>query len=288
MILIDNELKPISKAELKLQLRELLKSQFMSKHLEERQFSPDVEETVELLTLDQELELWLDICVAIVMHNKSIFIQPLLNIIERQYSIGHFGYLEYLYATYVTDEFEVITKAVAGTLCPVIICRLKDLPVTGTRYCDALTCKIDKLKPDSQYTKTTYGNVPVFCGSSTKRQKYYRNVDFLNIVNSVQYGIEHAVANCAMVFDSDKKFSKRTGILETDYEVNKRKEAFDLLADNIPKILSVVENKNIRIVHQYDTRGRIYPRAFELNYQGLKYQREMLVLKNKQLIEGDW
>ncbi len=109
-------------------------------------------------------------------------------------------------------------------------------------------------------------------------------LDHINRANSIKFAINFHVAD--MVKNQWRGLDKaKPG--ETRDDFNRRKKAFekyDKTAREIMKIVTAHGNE-FHMLHKYDKRGRSYCQGYHINYQGAPWNKAVVELANKELIE---
>lgn len=108
---------------------------------------------------------------------------------------------------------------------------------------------------------------------NSKVPKYDINLEHLNRVNKVKFNINLTIASQVDRFNKWKT---------TDDISRKNHEKFNKYARNICQWFS---DKVIRLTHKYDRRGRWYPVAYPVNYQGDDWQKACVELTNKEIVK---
>jgi hypothetical protein len=129
---------------------------------------------------------------------------------------------------------------------------------------------------------------PLLLGGKFHTKKL--NYAHINRVNSVMYESENRLDRlCKPVFNTAKKV-KKNGHWETDTDVLERYKSFKHITDSLPKRKDLLErySRQYHYCHAYDARGRYYPKAYEFNYQGIKYVKAIVNLAHKEVISGEW
>lgn len=97
----------------------------------------------------------------------------------------------------------------------------------------------------------------------------YKNKEVLKYLNNVELEVNSEYS----------KYPRLPKNIESkDFEQYKRET--ELFKDYIQEY----NNQSIYFYHQFDNRGRIYPKAYPLNYQGDKFSKSVLDFKNKKQI----
>lgn len=128
----------------------------------------------------------------------------------------------------------------------------------------------------------------VLLGSRFNRHDKRQRYSHLNTQNGVQYEYEPRLEGlCKPTFSNEPKI-KKDGQWETDKDIAERRKSFDHIMGELPKRLQIMVDKVYYLVHGYDTRGRFYPKAYEYNYQGMKYLRCMQRYHIKEVVAPEW
>ena len=148
------------------------------------------------------------------------------------------------------------------------------------------------IKPELVVDNTSIGyqsfKTPLLLGG--KFHTYKLNYAHINKINSVEYETEPRLTRLTQpVFKTAKKV-KKNGHWETDQDVLERYKSFKHLTDSLPKRMDLLErhSKQYHYCHAYDARGRYYPKAYEFNYQGIKFVKAMVNLAHKEVISGEF
>jgi hypothetical protein len=109
-------------------------------------------------------------------------------------------------------------------------------------------------------------------------------LDHLNRVNAVRFAIDEHVAT--FVKNSWRNLDKpKMGESKEDFE--KRKRAFEKYdrtsKEVIAKIISL--GNEFYLTHKYDKRGRIYCQGYHINYQGAPWNKAVIQLADKELVD---
>lgn len=109
-------------------------------------------------------------------------------------------------------------------------------------------------------------------------------LDHLNRVNRIKFVINHDVAN--MIANRWKNLDKPK-VGETKEDHQRRVKAFakyDRTAREVIKLILAYGNE-FYLTHKYDKRGRIYCQGYHVNYQGAPWNKAVVELADKELVE---
>jgi hypothetical protein len=114
------------------------------------------------------------------------------------------------------------------------------------------------------------------------------NYAHINRTNAVQYELEKRLT-IQPHFKVEPKV-KKNGEWEKDEDILLRYQSFKDITESIPKRRALLERHTTKffLCHSYDCRGRIYPKAYEFNYQGIKYIKALINLAHKEIIGGEF
>ena len=109
-------------------------------------------------------------------------------------------------------------------------------------------------------------------------------LDHINRVNAVRFKIDHDTAR--MVKNRWRNLDRpKQG--ETKLDFDKRVKAFEkydrTAKDVITKILE--HGNEFYLTHKYDKRGRVYCQGYHVNYQGAPWNKAVIELADKELVE---
>lgn len=127
---------------------------------------------------------------------------------------------------------------------------------------------------------------PLLLGSGVSYHDFPLNYRHINRVNRIQFEYETRLFDlCEPKFNWNPKPKKKTGVMETEEDILIRYESFKRLVDNLPERLNKLGTNQFYYCHAYDTRGRMYPKAYEFNYQGIKAIKAVINFAQKEIIE---
>lgn len=122
---------------------------------------------------------------------------------------------------------------------------------------------------------------PLILGSFPNDEKV--NLSFINLTNSVPYTLEKRTFE--PVFNSNPKI-KKDGNIETKGDIARRYESFNHIISGIEVLKDQLDT--FYYCHCYDSRGRVYPKAYEFNYQGIKYIKALVNFEHKEVIKNEF
>lgn len=109
-------------------------------------------------------------------------------------------------------------------------------------------------------------------------------LDHLNRVNQIKFIINSDVAN--MIANRWRNLDKpKAGETKDDYD--RRVKAFnkyDRTAREVVKLI-LVYGSEFYLTHKYDKRGRVYCQGYHINYQGAPWNKAVVELAEKELVE---
>lgn len=109
-------------------------------------------------------------------------------------------------------------------------------------------------------------------------------LDHINRSNSIKFAINFHVAD--MVKNQWKGLDKiKAG--ETRDDFNRRKKAFDKYDRTAREVMQVItqHGNEFNLLHKYCKRGRSYCQGYHVNYQGAPWNKAVVELANKEIIE---
>lgn len=169
-----------------------------------------------------------------------------------------------------------------------------ELPKSITDVMDARGYPLPSLVPMYVRSNADIGyqtfKESVIAGGALKYHDKEINLHHLNRQNAVAFSFEPRVGMLVdFVFDETPKI-KDNGEEESFDDITKRYEQFVQLKTSIPKRASImVKNGNkFYMGSRYDNRGRSYRKAFEFNYQSLKFIKGSINLHHQEIPQGDW
>ncbi len=124
-------------------------------------------------------------------------------------------------------------------------------------------------------------------GSLILRKNHHDNdicLDHINRVNRVRFAIDHNTAR--MVKNSWRNLDKpKPG--ESKEEFTKRVKAFDKYDRTAHEVMTTVlaHGNEFYLTHKYDKRGRIYCQGYHINYQGAPWNKAVVELADKELVQ---
>lgn len=109
-------------------------------------------------------------------------------------------------------------------------------------------------------------------------------LDHINRVNGVKFSIDLDTAT--MVKNRWRNLDKpKAGETKDDFEKRKRAfEKYDRTAKDVIALL-IQEGNEFYLTHRYDKRGRIYCQGYHVNYQGAPWNKAVIQLADKEIIE---
>lgn len=126
----------------------------------------------------------------------------------------------------------------------------------------------------------------IFMGN--KQHDYPVSYDHLNKMNRTNFAIEQRLWEFCQPHFSTKAKVKKNGEFETELDIAKRCTAFLEVTGSLVKRMPLINPDKFNLAHGYDTRGRTYCKAYEFSYQGTDFQKAMIGLHDKELIEPIW
>lgn len=111
-------------------------------------------------------------------------------------------------------------------------------------------------------------------------------LDHINRMNQVKLTIDNTVAT--MVANSWRDLDKpKEGETKEDFE--KRKRAFDKYDRTCKDVMELVnqEGNTFFLTHRYDKRGRVYCQGYHVTYQGNAWNKAVIALADKELVNED-
>lgn len=109
-------------------------------------------------------------------------------------------------------------------------------------------------------------------------------LDHINRMNRVRFAIDHETAR--MVKNRWRNLDKQKAG-ETKAEFEKRRkmfEKYDRTAKDVITALSI-HTDCFYLTHKYDKRGRVYCQGYHINYQGAPWNKAIIQLAEKELVE---
>ena len=111
------------------------------------------------------------------------------------------------------------------------------------------------------------------------------NLDHLNRVNQIPFTINFDTAT--MVKNQWRNLDKRKeGETDADFSARKRAfEKYDRVAHDVMDKL-VQHGNRLFMTHKYDKRGRTYCQGYHINYQGTSWNKAVVQLAEKEMVDG--
>lgn len=119
------------------------------------------------------------------------------------------------------------------------------------------------------------------------RKNHHENdvcLDHINRVNSVPFSIDHDTAR--MVKNRWRNLDRpKQG--ETKADFDKRVKAFNKYDRTAKDVINVLlaHGNEFYLTHKYDKRGRIYCQGYHVNYQGAPWNKAVIELADKELVQ---
>lgn len=111
----------------------------------------------------------------------------------------------------------------------------------------------------------------------------------INRCNSVAFRTDPRVFKMlSPEFDPTPKLNKKSGLMETKMDIQKRKKSWISLYSSMPHKLALLNNLEFYFAHRYCNRGRTYVEGYEINYQGDGFQKSLINLSKKETIKPEW
>lgn len=109
-------------------------------------------------------------------------------------------------------------------------------------------------------------------------------LDHINRVNKINFAIDYDTAT--MIANEWRNHDKpKSGETKLDFEKRKRAfEKYDRTAKEVIDQLLAYGNE-FYLTHKYDKRGRIYCQGYHVNYQGAPWNKAVISLADKELVE---
>lgn len=142
------------------------------------------------------------------------------------------------------------------------------------------------VRPREIQTNTETGYL-MSSGSVILRKNHHEDdvcLDHLNRMNKVKFAIDMDTAT--MIKNQWKHLDKpKSG--ETQEEFDRRKRAFDKYDRSAKDVMTLLlqEGNEFYLTHKYDKRGRIYCQGYHVNYQGAAWNKAVIQLADKELVE---
>lgn len=124
-------------------------------------------------------------------------------------------------------------------------------------------------------------------GSIILRKNHHNDdvcLDHINRVNRVKFSIDHDTA--LMVKNRWRHLDKpKANESEADYK--KRVKAFDKYDRTSKEVIELIlaHGNEFYLTHRYDKRGRIYCQGYHVNYQGAPWNKAVIELADKELVD---
>lgn len=124
-------------------------------------------------------------------------------------------------------------------------------------------------------------------GSVILRNNHHESdvcLDHLNRMNKIKFTINEDTA--MMVHNKWRNLDKpKEG--ETREDFQKRKKAFDKYDRTAKDVMQLLmkHTREFYLTHKYDKRGRVYCQGYHVNYQGTPWNKAVVELANKELVQ---
>ena len=135
-------------------------------------------------------------------------------------------------------------------------------------------------------SRETGRGLPILnAGSSTP---FYKAADIcldhINRVNSIPLALNTQVAEC---IDNEWKDLDRRRPDEDEEQYQKRLKAFEHYDSTSKDVMHALKGVRDRfwLTHAYDRRGRVYCKGYHVNYQGTEWNKAVVELADKEMIE---
>jgi hypothetical protein len=132
-------------------------------------------------------------------------------------------------------------------------------------------------------------NEHIITGGKLKQHDLPAPLAALNRANAVAYRVEPRLyARYKPTFNALPKLSN--GVAETPKQIAKRHASWSHLHSTLPMVAKELIGKGNKFYydHHFDTRYRMYARAYQLSYIGDKYVKALVQFHKKEIITGDW
>lgn len=109
-------------------------------------------------------------------------------------------------------------------------------------------------------------------------------LDHLNRVNGIRFCLDHDTAH--MIANEWRNLDKpKPG--ETSQDFEKRKRAFEKYDRSVKNVMGLLlfHGNEFYLTHKYDKRGRTYCQGYHVNYQGSPWNKAVIELSDKELVE---
>lgn len=126
-----------------------------------------------------------------------------------------------------------------------------------------------------------------FNGSVILKNNHHEDdvcLDHLNRMNAVKFSIDLDTAT--MIKNQWRNLDKpKSGETVESFDARKRAfDKYDRVSKNVMKTLEDTGNK-FYLTHKYDKRGRVYCQGYHVNYQGTAWNKAVVQLADKEIIE---
>ena len=109
-------------------------------------------------------------------------------------------------------------------------------------------------------------------------------LDHINRVNGIKFSVDLDTAT--MIKNSWRNLDKpKAGESGEDFE--KRKKAFEKYDRTAKEVIDLLiqEGNEFYLTHRYDKRGRVYCQGYHVNYQGAAWNKAVIQLADKEMVE---
>lgn len=136
-------------------------------------------------------------------------------------------------------------------------------------------------------TKNTEIGYITFKGSIILKKNHHEDdvcLDHINRMNKIKFVINNDTAT--MVKNKWRNLDKpKQGETKEDFE--RRKRAFDKYDRTTHKVIDEINKhgNEFYLTHRYDKRGRIYCQGYHINYQGTPWNKAVVELAQKELVQ---
>lgn len=149
---------------------------------------------------------------------------------------------------------------------------------------------LPSLEPLQKVSKFNLGykefNERILCGSKLNPMEGDFVLSHINKLNSIQFMYDPRISDL-IGFRFDNRDKVKGDHIETPEEKEERKQAFNLLRDQLLERRELIQGKPMYIAHKYDKRGRTYCKAYEFNYMGIKPIKASIRFARGEKIDGE-
>jgi hypothetical protein len=109
-------------------------------------------------------------------------------------------------------------------------------------------------------------------------------LDHINRVNRIRFALDHQTAH--MIRNQWRNLDKPK-VGETREDFQKRKRAFEKYDRSAKDVMDLIllHGNEFYLTHRYDKRGRVYCQGYHINYQGAPWNKAVIELAEKELVE---